>query len=175
MSMASLAFAVLMLTMFGASEAAWCICKQGLSDSALQKALDYACGAGADCTPILQNGACYSPNTVRDHCSYAVNSYYQRKGQTQDACDFSGTATTTTQDPSYSGCTFPATSSAAGTGSSRGTNTSSPGTFTPNTGGFGSLGPTSSISTELGHGIHLKAGMGYLLLTVISSGTVLLG
>ncbi|THU75001.1 hypothetical protein C4D60_Mb04t39320 [Musa balbisiana] len=101
--MAALAFAVLMLAMIGGSEAAWCICKPDLGDTALQKTLDYACGAGADCTPILQNGACYSPNTVKDHCSYAVNSYYQRKGQTQQACDFSSTATLTTTDPRLSG------------------------------------------------------------------------
>ncbi|RRT71493.1 hypothetical protein B296_00010481 [Ensete ventricosum] len=65
----------------------------------LQKTLDYACGAGADCTPILQNGACYNPNTVLAHCSYAANSYYQRKGQTQDACDFAATATLSSTDP----------------------------------------------------------------------------
>lgn len=72
--------------------ATYCICKDGQSDQALQKTLDYACGAGADCTPILQNGPCFQPNTVKDHCSYAVNSYFQRKGQVQGSCDFSGTA-----------------------------------------------------------------------------------
>ncbi|BAT99125.1 hypothetical protein VIGAN_10051000 [Vigna angularis var. angularis] len=50
-------------------------------------AIDYASGAGADCSPILQNGACYQPNTVKDHCNYAVNSYFQRKGQAQGSCD----------------------------------------------------------------------------------------
>ncbi|RWW86715.1 hypothetical protein BHE74_00004490 [Ensete ventricosum] len=87
-----------------------------MSDAALQKTLDYACGAGADCSPILQNGACYNPNTVKAHCSYAANSYYQRKGQAQGACDFSATAAVTTTDPSKSmnalnppspGCHFP--------------------------------------------------------------------
>ncbi|RWW68304.1 hypothetical protein BHE74_00024183 [Ensete ventricosum] len=70
-----------------------------MSTTALQKTLDYACGAGADCTPILQNGACYNPNTVLAHCSYAANSYYQGKGQTQDACNFAGTAMLTSTDP----------------------------------------------------------------------------
>ncbi|KAK8943692.1 Glucan endo-1,3-beta-glucosidase-like protein 3 [Platanthera guangdongensis] len=79
--------------------AAWCVCRQDASIPALQKTIDYACGAGADCGPILQNGACYNPNTVLTHCSYAANSYYQRKGQAQGACDFSGTATLTTTDP----------------------------------------------------------------------------
>ncbi|RZR72036.1 hypothetical protein BHM03_00009790 [Ensete ventricosum] len=51
------------------AEAGWCLCKPELGDTALQKTLDYACGAGADCTPILQTGACYIPNTVKDHCS----------------------------------------------------------------------------------------------------------
>ncbi|KAG5522728.1 hypothetical protein RHGRI_034768 [Rhododendron griersonianum] len=80
--------------------ATWCICKDGESDAALQKTLDYACGAGADCTPIHQNGACYNPNTVRGHCNYAVNSYFQKKGQAQGSCDFTGTASATTSDPS---------------------------------------------------------------------------
>lgn len=78
----------------------YCVCKDGLSDQALQKALDYACGAGADCSPILQNGACYQPNTVKSHCDYAVNSYFQRKGQGAGSCDFAGTAMTSTSAPS---------------------------------------------------------------------------
>lgn len=80
--------------------ATYCLCKDGLSDAALQKSLDYACGAGADCTQILQSGACFQPNTVKDHCSYAVNSYYQKKGQAVGSCDFSGTATTSANPPS---------------------------------------------------------------------------
>ena len=79
--------------------AVYCVCKDGLSDQALQKTLDYACGAGADCSPILQNGACYNPNTVKDHCSYAVNSYFQKKGQASGSCDFAGTATQSQTNP----------------------------------------------------------------------------
>ena len=77
----------------------WCVCKDG-SDQILQKTLDYACGAGADCNPIHQNGACFNPNTVRAHCNYAVNSFFQRKGQSAATCDFAGTATVVTSDPS---------------------------------------------------------------------------
>ena len=80
--------------------ALYCVCKDGVGDQALQKAIDYACGAGADCTPILQNGACFQPNTVKDHCNYAVNSYFQRKGQAQGSCDFSGAATPSQTPPS---------------------------------------------------------------------------
>ncbi|XP_009398265.3 PLASMODESMATA CALLOSE-BINDING PROTEIN 3 [Musa acuminata AAA Group] len=177
--MAALALVVLIFTMFGGSDAAWCVCKPDMSDTALQKTLDYACGAGADCTPILQNGACYNPNTVKAHCSYAANSYYQRKGQAQGTCDFSGTAALATTDPSYSGCTFPATASAAGTGSTPATTTpgTTPGTFSPTSGVVGGLGPSSSMSNEdMSHGGFLmKAGMGSLLLTVISSVMALLG
>ncbi|RWV77129.1 hypothetical protein GW17_00062089 [Ensete ventricosum] len=90
-------------------DAAWCVCRSDVSTSSLQKALDYACGAGADCTPVLQNGACYNPNTVLAHCSYAVNSYYQRKGQAQGSCDFAAAATLTSTDPGGNGCTYPAT------------------------------------------------------------------
>ncbi|CAN1312214.1 PLASMODESMATA CALLOSE-BINDING PROTEIN 3 [Linum perenne] len=71
-----------------------------MPDAVLQKTLDYACGAGADCNPTHQNGPCFLPNTVRAHCSYAVNSYFQKKGQSQGSCDFSGTAAVSSSDPS---------------------------------------------------------------------------
>ncbi|XWS64189.1 hypothetical protein CRYUN_Cryun06bG0165000 [Craigia yunnanensis] len=90
---------VLFLAMTGHSSATYCLCKDGVGDQALQKSLDYACGAGADCTAILQNGACYNPNTVKDHCNYAVNSYFQNKGQATGSCDFSGTATVSPNPP----------------------------------------------------------------------------
>jgi hypothetical protein len=77
---------------------------------AIQKTLDYACGAGADCLPIHQKGACYEPDTVTSHCSYAANSFFQKNGQQAQACDFSGTATITSKDPSKQ--SFPSTQSA---------------------------------------------------------------
>lgn len=75
------------------------MCKDGVSDAQLQKSIDYACGNGADCSAILQNGVCYNPNTVKDHCSYAVNSYYQKKASSGATCEFSGTATLTANLP----------------------------------------------------------------------------
>jgi len=91
---------LLLLLWWDGEDGAWCVCRSDVSDSTLQKSLDYACGAGADCSTIQQAGGCFNPNTVRAHCSYAVNSYYQRKGQNQQACDFSGAATLTSTDPS---------------------------------------------------------------------------
>ncbi|XP_035542576.1 uncharacterized protein LOC109016520 isoform X1 [Juglans regia] len=102
--MAVLAYLVLFLALTGHSSATYCMCKDGMNQQDLQKALDYACGAGADCTPILQSGACYQPNTVKNHCDWAVNSYFQKKGQAQGSCDFSGTATTSMTAPSKSPC-----------------------------------------------------------------------
>ncbi|XP_059655690.1 PLASMODESMATA CALLOSE-BINDING PROTEIN 3-like [Cornus florida] len=145
---------VVFLAMTGHSSATYCVCKDGVSDSLLQKNIDYACGAGADCTPIIQNGACYSPNTVKDHCNYAVNSYYQKKGQAIGSCDFSGTATTSTTAPSgqTTTCVYPSSASSSGTPSTN-TSTGTPsGTTTPSTTNsppssvFG-LGPTTGITS----------------------------
>ena len=78
----------------------WCVASPSASATALQVALDYACGqGGADCSPIQQGGSCFSPDTVRDHASYAFNSYYQ-KNPVQTSCDFAGTAVLTTTNPS---------------------------------------------------------------------------
>ena len=98
--LANFFFPFLVYLIWFAIGALYCLCKDGVSDQTLQKAIDYACGSGADCTPILQNGACYQPNTVKDHCNYAVNSYYQRKGNAPGTCDFAGAATTNANPPS---------------------------------------------------------------------------
>ncbi|KAI3976734.1 hypothetical protein MKX01_008592 [Papaver californicum] len=134
-----LVLAVLMFFMTGHSDgASWCICRTDVSESALQKTLDYACGAGADCKPISQNGACFQPNTVRAHCSYAVNSYYQNKGQAQGSCIFSNTATIQGSNPSTGGtCSYP--SSAGSTGGNGGTLT--PNVMTPP--GFSNNNPST--------------------------------
>ncbi|TKY60108.1 PLASMODESMATA CALLOSE-BINDING PROTEIN 5 [Spatholobus suberectus] len=84
----------------------WCVASQGASDTALQVALDYACGyGGADCSALQQGASCYNPNTVRDHASYAFNDYYQ-KNPVPTSCVFGGTATLTSNDPSNGNCKY---------------------------------------------------------------------
>ncbi|KAF7806254.1 PLASMODESMATA CALLOSE-BINDING PROTEIN 3-like [Senna tora] len=168
--MAPLTLVVLLLAFTGSSSANWCVCKDG-SDAILQKTLDYACGAGADCTNIHQNGPCFNPNTVRAHCNYAVNSYFQRKGQAQGSCDFAGTATVTASDPSSAGCAYPSSPRIQiyiyfvksptilnlrfSFTSTAGTSTTTPGTTTPTTAtpytgtptATGSTTPSSSTTT----------------------------
>ncbi|CAI0437046.1 unnamed protein product [Linum tenue] len=78
----------------------WCVVRTDASYQALKAALDYACWAGADCTPIQSNGLCFLPNTIQAHASYAFNSFYQRKGMSPDSCYFSGTANIARTDPS---------------------------------------------------------------------------
>ncbi|KAG0455629.1 hypothetical protein HPP92_024648 [Vanilla planifolia] len=181
--MVAMVSVLLLLAICGGADAAWCICRTDVSNPALQKTLDYACGAGADCNPILQNGVCFNPNTVLAHCSYAVNNYYQRKGQAQGTCDFTGTATLSPTDPSSSGCNYPATPSAATT-SSTGTATqnpagssTTPNGFTPTqsgTGVLGGLGPAGTTSID-GNGVGYLAIplLGHLFLTILSFGLVL--
>ncbi|RZC59863.1 hypothetical protein C5167_007167 [Papaver somniferum] len=128
------------------ADAVWCACRPDQSDVVLQKAIDYACGNGADCSAINQGGVCYQPNTVRAHCSYAVNSYYQKKGGAQGSCEFSGSAAVTSTDPSPGGsCTF-TSGGGGGGGGGGGVTVNPPSTTSPP----GSTTPTGGSSTPGG-------------------------
>ncbi|KAA8514988.1 hypothetical protein F0562_018225 [Nyssa sinensis] len=99
------------------SGGAWCIASPTASPTALQVALDYACGyGGTDCSALQPGASCYNPNTVHDHASYAFNEYYQ-KNPVPTSCVFGGTAQLIYTDPSSGNChyasptTTPSTSS----------------------------------------------------------------
>ncbi|ONM59441.1 PLASMODESMATA CALLOSE-BINDING PROTEIN 2 [Zea mays] len=98
--MKALLVTVLLLLSSTLAASQWCVCRQDASQAALQKTIDYACGSGADCNSIHETGACYNPNTVAAHCSWAANSYYQNNKAKGATCDFTGTAALTTSDPS---------------------------------------------------------------------------
>ncbi|KAK3420890.1 hypothetical protein EUGRSUZ_G00445 [Eucalyptus grandis] len=85
----------------------WCVPKSGVSDAQLQASLDYACSNNIDCSPIQPGGACFDPNTIASHAAFAMNLYYQTLGRNPWNCDFSQTATLTTNNPSYNGCVYP--------------------------------------------------------------------
>lgn len=79
----------------------WCVPKGGVSDAQLQANLDYVCSSqGIDCGLILPGGACFEPNTVASHAAFAMNLYYQKFGRNPWNCDFSQTASLTSQNPS---------------------------------------------------------------------------
>ncbi|KAL5731305.1 hypothetical protein ACHQM5_004048 [Ranunculus cassubicifolius] len=86
--------------------ALWCVVKPSVPDPIIQEAMNYACGSGADCRPIQENGPCYAPDTLFSHASYAFNSYWQRTKAAGGTCDFGGTGMLVTVDPSFNGCHF---------------------------------------------------------------------
>ncbi|XP_047328692.1 major pollen allergen Ole e 10-like [Impatiens glandulifera] len=136
--------------------ASWCVAVQSASQAAIQLALDYACGHGADCSAIQPAGECYRPNTMRDHASYAFNSYYQ-KNPIPTSCNFGGTAIITSTDPSYVNCQFPTTS----TSSSILNTTNSIGSTVF---GAGPITPTSSLATPTMYNFNLFLSYSFIFL-----------
>ncbi|XP_010557705.1 PREDICTED: glucan endo-1,3-beta-glucosidase 1-like [Tarenaya hassleriana] len=106
----TLALFIISLTIPQESEAEleqWCVADEQTPDDELQAALDWACGkGGADCIKIQQNQPCFLPNTVRDHASFAFNSYYQRYKHKGGSCYFKGAAMITELDPSHGSCKY---------------------------------------------------------------------
>lgn len=79
----------------------YCIAMDEFDSKTLQTALDWACGPGkANCSEIQPGEDCFQPNNVKNHASYAFDSYYQKEGRSAGSCDFKGVAMITTTDPS---------------------------------------------------------------------------
>ncbi|KAI8551483.1 hypothetical protein RHMOL_Rhmol06G0189900 [Rhododendron molle] len=79
----------------------WCVAMNNANSSALQAALDWACGpGGADCGPIQQGGPCYDAGDILTMASYAFNDYCLTHGLTENSCNFGGTAALTSLNPS---------------------------------------------------------------------------
>lgn len=79
----------------------WCVAKNNAEDSALQSALDWACGAGgANCSPIQPGAPCYDASDIQNTASYAFNDYFLKNGMTDDSCNFDNTAALTSLNPS---------------------------------------------------------------------------
>ncbi|WZZ62335.1 glucan endo-1,3-beta-glucosidase 4 [Brassica napus] len=109
----------------------FCVAKTDADDDKLEDGLNWACGQGrANCGPIQPGQACYLPNDIKSHASFAYNDYYQKMKGVGGTCDFDGTAITTPRDPSYRTCAYTGSLNANGTG----------GNFPPT-----ALGPASQV------------------------------
>ncbi|XP_010506059.1 PREDICTED: PLASMODESMATA CALLOSE-BINDING PROTEIN 5-like [Camelina sativa] len=86
----------------------WCVAKNNAEDSALQTAVDWACGpGGADCGEIQEGGFCYDPSDMVKMASYVFNNYYLKNGLADEACNFTNNAAVTSLNPSQGACKFP--------------------------------------------------------------------
>ncbi|XP_049412859.1 PLASMODESMATA CALLOSE-BINDING PROTEIN 5-like [Solanum stenotomum] len=102
----------------GATVELWCVAKNNAEDTALQSALDWACGpGGANCGPIQPGGSCYDPKDIQKTASYVFNDYFIKHGMTEDACNFDNTAALISINPSHNGCKFPSSKNSSGSSS----------------------------------------------------------
>lgn len=98
----------------------WCVAKQEATYMQLQANIDWVCSHGIDCKPISLGGICFDNNNMTTRSSYIMNAYYQSKGCSDDACNFSGSGMVTTTNPSTSTCRIPIGEGGGGTESKSG-------------------------------------------------------
>ncbi|XP_073149218.1 glucan endo-1,3-beta-glucosidase-like [Henckelia pumila] len=78
----------------------WCVIQTGAPPPKMQGFIDYSCGVN-DCKLIQPGAACFNPNNLYDHSSFALNQEYRRTG----ICN-RDIGTKTTVDPSYGNCRY---------------------------------------------------------------------
>lgn len=99
----------------GAAVELWCVAKNNAEDTALQSAIDWACGpGGANCGPVQPGGPCYDPKDLQKTASFVFNDYFLKHGMTEDACNFDNTAALISINPSHNGCKFPSSKNSSG-------------------------------------------------------------
>ncbi|KAF3578085.1 hypothetical protein DY000_02028919 [Brassica cretica] len=82
----------------------WCVAKQEATNEQLQANIDWVCSQGIDCKNISPDGICFDNNNMKARSSFVMNVYYQSKGGSEEACNFSGSGVVTTTNPSTSSC-----------------------------------------------------------------------
>ncbi|CAL9243402.1 unnamed protein product [Arabidopsis halleri] len=83
----------------------WCTAMPASTAEQLQSNINFAC-SHVDCAPIQPGGFCYYPNTLLDHASFVMNSYYKSQGRTYAACSFGNTGYLIYSNPSSGTCEF---------------------------------------------------------------------
>lgn len=87
---------------------AWCVVAEGADVTAVAAALSYACSQGnGTCDPIQPGKACFKPDSLVGHASYAFSAYWAQFRRLGGTCYFNGLAAQTAKDPSYGSCKFP--------------------------------------------------------------------
>ncbi|ERN15184.1 hypothetical protein AMTR_s00056p00158530 [Amborella trichopoda] len=153
----------------GGGNGSWCIASPNASERDLKNALDWACGSGnVDCSAIQPSQACFQPDTLASHASYAFNSYYQQNGASTIACDFGGTGMITTKNPSYDNCLYQSTGGYPASNSTAATQSSSAISYAPTPFGIWALileidGKVSSEESSLATHIMVTNGLGCVL------------
>ncbi|CAL0328048.1 unnamed protein product [Lupinus luteus] len=121
------------------STAVFCVAKDDADTDKLKGGLSWACGQGqANCVAIQAGKPCYFPNNLESHASYAYNDYFLKMHNAGGTCDFDGTATITTKDPSHGSCIYAVGSS----------NSSSDGRSSSST-AFGPVSPFGAATLNL--------------------------
>ncbi|KAL5731712.1 hypothetical protein ACHQM5_004415 [Ranunculus cassubicifolius] len=86
--------------MVNAEQRTWCVAKPSADNKILQANIDFACGK-VDCNTILKpGGPCYTPGTMINRASVAMNLYYQSTAKNSWDCDFHNSALIVITDPS---------------------------------------------------------------------------
>uniref|UniRef100_A0A6B2LLC3 X8 domain-containing protein n=1 Tax=Arcella intermedia TaxID=1963864 RepID=A0A6B2LLC3_9EUKA len=68
-----------------------CVLKANLTDYEKISVLNYVCGT-LNCSEIGPGGSHYIPNTLDNHCGWAVNTWWHQYSWTYEGCDFGGIA-----------------------------------------------------------------------------------